>query len=169
MLLLRSYSHGSTIFLYYFIKKGMHFFRKTSYDINGIQNIKNEFNGYQWYFKQNQKILNHLNTFVRDSFMLIDIPKFNGNKGCYRNGFDALNKKIIIESTKHYINTWPFNSNPYNLHGDLSIDNIIYNSNENSITFIDWEHYTQSKSIPWGFDILHLLFETLYFNWKKRN
>ncbi len=46
------------------------------------------------------------------------------------------------------------------MHGDLSLDNIIINSD--GVHIIDWEHYV-ADAAPWGFDALYLLFESLYF------
>jgi thiamine kinase-like enzyme len=46
------------------------------------------------------------------------------------------------------------------IHGDLSLDNIIINAD--GVHIIDWEHYTAAAA-PWGFDIMYLLFVSLYF------
>jgi len=51
------------------------------------------------------------------------------------------------------------------IHGDLSIENILINGE--GVHVIDWEHFNLEGG-PWGFDLVYLFFETLWFGMRKR-
>ena len=51
------------------------------------------------------------------------------------------------------------------VHGDLTIDNIIYSPNK--IRFIDWELYGTSNEI-WGYDLVYLVISSIFFNYYEK-
>jgi hypothetical protein len=167
--LIRNCSHGSEIATYIVTdinsrKKIL----KASTSSSGIKNLKNEFEGWNWYKEIRYPLYKEPLCRVvqqKEKYLKIEIQFIEGIKADYRKGIKN-NSELLKMIIKHYCKTWPFNKYEYSpLHGDLSIDNIIYNSN--GINFIDWEHFNL-KGAPWGFDALYLLFETLWFSMKSR-
>ena len=51
---------------------------------------------------------------------------------------------------------WPKNNKKVPYHGDLTLSNIIFNTNKNNkIRIIDWENYEKNKL--WGLDICYFI------------
>ena len=66
-------------------------------------------------------------------------------------------KSLIEILISHYLKVWPKNNiTPY--HGDLTIDNVLYENLNNPI-IIDWEFF--QKNELWGLDICHLLISSV--------
>jgi len=97
---------------------------------------------------------------INDVIGVVTLSRRNYQNGLVRNA-DVL-KRIV----KHYCDIWPCSSGFSPMHGDLSLDNMIINSD--GVHVIDWEHFV-FDSAPWGFDILYLLFESLYFGMRHRH
>ena len=69
-----------------------------------------------------------------------------------------------MRSIDHYVKFWP--KRPLTkVHGDLTIDNIIYSPNK--IRFIDWELYGTSNEI-WGYDLVYLVISSIFFNYYEK-
>jgi len=167
--LLRNCSHGSEIATYlasnlYSGKKVI----KAAITPAGIKNLESEVNGWNWYQRiRYPHIIAPLCKITqnKNSYFKIEIEFIEGIKADYRKGL-VRNSNFVQKVIKHYCHRWPYYSNALSpFHGDLSIDNIIYNST--GVHIIDWEHFSLSGA-PWGFDALYLLFETLWFGMRKR-
>ena len=65
--------------------------------------------------------------------------------------------ELIINFYKDY---WPINGD-LAIQGDMALNNLVFGNN-NEINIIDWEHFHIADSSFFGFDIIHLLFLTLY-------
>lgn len=167
--LLRNCSHGSEIATYlvsnlYSEEKII----KVATTPTGVKNLESEVNGWNWY----QGVRYPCNiaplckaTQKRGNYFKIEIEFIQGIKADYRKGL-VKNSDSVKKAIEHYCHFWPYYPNALSpLHGDLSIDNIIYNSN--GVHIIDWEHFSLSAA-PWGFDALYLLFETLWFSMRER-
>lgn len=141
---------------------------KASDSVVGIASLKRELAGWEWYrrLRYPQRDVPVCRVLQQNtSYLKIEIEFINGIKNNYRNGLER-NAGLLKRVMLHYCDIWPFYSNGYSvLHGDLSIDNIIYNAQ--GIHIIDWEYFNP-KGAPWGFDAVYLLFETLYFGTKAR-
>jgi hypothetical protein len=166
--LLRNCEHGSEIMTYLATDEfGGKKIIKTSTTPSGIKNLRNEVEGWRWY----KSLRHHSNESIcrivqqRDSYLQIQIDYINGNKPDYQNGL-VRNANAIRSIVEHYCDIWPFSSGSSPMHGDLSLDNIIINSD--GVHIIDWEHY-MLDAVPWGFDIIYLLLESLYFGMRHRN
>lgn len=167
--LLRNCSHGSQIATYLVNNEsGMKNIIKVASTPGGIENLKSEIAGWNWY----QNIRYPLKKYPicqiiqqKNNYLKIKIEFIDGFKADYRKGLEK-NAGLIKKVVENYFHIWPFYPNNISsLHGDLSLDNIIYNSN--GVHIIDWEHFTL-KGAPWGFDVIYLLFETLYFGMRNR-
>ncbi len=162
--LLRNCSHGSEIATY-LAKDGSggKMVIKTSSTPAGIKNLHKEIEGWRWYQKlRYPDTIEPLCSILQEykSYLRLKISYINGDKPVYQTGLDG-NKEAIKKIVKHYCQIWPYSSGLAPMHGDLSLDNIIINSN--GVNIIDWEHFTDCAA-PWGYDILYLLFESLYFS-----
>lgn len=134
----------------------------------GIKSLEREMEGCEWY--QQARYLQRkrpccLIIQKKAGYLKIEIEYIEGVKADYRRGLErngSLLKKVMV----HYCDIWPYYPDGLSvLHGDLSLDNIIYNAE--GVHIIDWEHFNR-EGAPWGFDAVYLLFETLYFGMKKR-
>lgn len=140
---------------------------KTSTTSSGIKNLCNEVKGWRWY----QSLRYPLNESIcwiaqrRNKYLQIHIKYIDGIKPVYQDGIER-NADAIRKIVQHYCDIWPSSSDSSPMHGDLSLDNIIINSD--GVHIIDWEHFT-TDAAPWAFDIMYLLFESLYFGMRNRN
>lgn len=141
---------------------------KTAASAAGIYSLKREMEGWEWYqhmrYPERNRPLCRINQ-QKAGYLKIEIDFIEGLKADYKRGFEK-NEAVIKKTMEHYCGIWPYYPDGSSvLHGDLSLDNIIYNVE--GIHIIDWEHFSR-KGAPWGFDAVYLLFETLYFGMKIR-
>lgn len=167
--LIRNCSHGSEIATY--LKTDNLTGRsiiKSSSTSNGIKDLKNELEGWQWYQqKRYPELTNQLCNVIQNkkSYLKIDIKYIDGRKGYYIKGL-LYNDILIQMAIKHYCDIWAYSSKSnVPLHGDLSLDNIIYGPD--GLHIIDWEHFS-ADGAPWGFDAIYLLLESLWFGMRER-
>tara|TARA_B100001057_G_scaffold446114_1_gene484390 strand:+ start:22294 stop:23040 length:747 start_codon:yes stop_codon:yes gene_type:complete len=135
-------------------------FFKDSYD-----ELKNEYNGFKWYSKYRDISVSLLKNHKFNHYQL-KIEYIKGSKIKYKLGL-VNNYERVLSSIKYYnsiIETEYALTKKYPLHGDFSLDNIIFN--KNNISIIDWQHFTLLDSYR-GFDILNLIFEQFYFDYYK--
>ena len=142
---------------------------KSSTSENGINSIKSECEGINWYnnlsknkiiynFEKKTKTYYKVNIDVNRGFFNIT---FNPN---YFNG-----KKYLDLTINHYIQIWE-NYKSYEFapfHGDLSlVGNVMFNKAD-EVLFVDWEHFNNNSKIPTGMDIIMLLLENVFHDLKK--
>ena len=124
---------------------------------NNDQKLTNEFCGYKWYFKQlNKKKLNKKKLKVEKKSGSLILPIL---KGQHFNFWDKniYSTDLVDKVIKHYKLLWPKKKYvPY--HGDLTIENIIFQE-KNNIIFIDWENHKPKEE--WGLDICYFLISLL--------
>jgi hypothetical protein len=167
MILLRNCPHNNGI--YTLINEDQDEVLKSSYSDDGIIRIRNEYAGYTWYFKQNQ-ILNksklELFEIKNGKYSRLQVKLFSGHAGeCYND--ISYNKEYILRAVNAYKEVWPTTKGRLSpVHGDFSIGNIIFN--EDSSTIIDWEHF-QPAAAPWGFDLVNLFYESIFFSFNNRD
>lgn len=168
--LLRNCSHGSEIGSYLLTGNSTQSKKivKVAYTHEGIVNLRHEIEGWSWYQQccnlQDRpfscEVLQE-----RDSFLKITIEFIEGEKPNYGIGLLG-NAAILVETIKHYCSTWMSNNAMLApIHGDLSLDNVIRNSE--GIHIIDWEHFHLNGG-PLGFDAVYLLMESLWFSMRNR-
>ena len=166
MILVRNCPHNNGI--YTLINEDRCMVSKSSYSDDGIIRLRNEYAGYQWYFKQNY-ILNNsqLELFETKNGMYsrLQVKLFSGYAGeCYKD--IGHNREYILRAIKAYKEVWPTNKGRLSpMHGDFSLGNIIFN--EHSLTIIDWEHF--QLAAPWGFDLVNLFYESIFFSFNNKN
>jgi len=167
--LIRNCGHGSEHATYLATdESGGRKIIKTATIPSGIKNLHNEVEGWCWYqrmrYAATQKpicrIIEERNRYFKMEIAFIDGYTLSYYKGLERNA-DAI--RTIV---RHYCDVWSRSSDPAPMHGDLSLGNIIMNSE--GVHIIDWEHYV-AGSVPWGFDVIYLLCETLYFGMRFRS
>lgn len=168
--LTRTFSHGSEIcqFLERDASGNVNRFIKVASTFAGIIYIKNEKEGLDWYIQRYTHFKDLVLNYVfqpEKEYARIEMKYVDGKKPDYRKGLtknvEAMNR--IIE---HYLSVWPKNENSlYPIHGDLSLDNVIFQNEK--ILICDWEHFAKHVAL-WGFDILYLIFETLWFEIREK-
>ena len=135
---------------------------KSSSHKKGINSIKSEICGLDWYSKRNSIELSYAVYKVSDSYInlnfkglkVIDIPG-----ECSYSNYKALIPTVI----DHYCQVWGKESgNMWALHGDLSLVGNILFLDLDSPFFIDWEHF-KNNAAPAGFDVLNCILELIYY------
>ena len=120
--------------------------------------MSNEINGLKWYCKISGNKIDLIKFNKNTNFYYLDIKFFEGKKNIFYKSL-LENENLISRAIDHYADIWPKKSN-IRCHGDLTIDNIIYNKNE--VKFIDWEMSGVSNE-PWGYDLVYLLISSIFF------
>ena len=138
---------------------------KASYDKNSIRSLKNEHDGFMWYFSKKpllEKLLvSKLKKRIYNNFAKIEIPLLPGNSV---NAYDSIciNEKYVLLAIDEYLSV--SKKNDFRFHGDFSVGNILYNKNDCYI--IDWENSVIDQKF-WGVDILNIFFESIFFSFDK--
>ena len=142
------------------------FIIKSSSSEIGINAIKNELNGIEWYNNQGVEKLSILVEKEMPKYLRTKCLFIPGLVHPYDQGFSK-NEKYIKLIIDHYCEIWPKSHSKndlYSLHGDLSMCNVIFNKSRIPI-IIDWEHFNL-HSAPLGFDALNLLFEQTWIEYE---
>ena len=134
------------------------YIRKITSNKRYFNYLQNEIRGLQWYqkYSKNKNVLIKYNK--NSNFFFLDIKIFKEKKNIFYKSIEE-NSFLISKAIDHYLKIWP-NKTHVRCHGDLTIDNIIFN--ENKIKFIDWELSGLSNE-PWGYDLIYLLISSIYF------
>ena len=166
--LVKNCSHGKEVVTFYFENNQEKNIIKSSSCQTGIEQIKQEVNGWNWYqSKRYPNFKTNLCNIIKsnENYIKIKIQYIEGRKEKYSKGIQK-NSVLINNIIKHYCNIWQgYNENRFPLQGDLSIGNVI--TNKDGIHIIDWEHFSLDGA-PFGFDAYNLLFEQLWFSMKGR-
>jgi len=166
--LIRNCSHNNEVATFYFEKNQEKAIIKVSSTQPGIEEIKQEVEGWRWYQsrrypnskKELCEIIDRKKNYIKIKIQYIEGCKEEYSKGIQKNA--VLTTNII----QHYCDIWQGDKeNTHPCHGDLSIVNVI--SNKDGIHIIDWEHFSLNGTPPFGFDAYNLLFEQLWFSMKK--
>jgi hypothetical protein len=166
MILLSNCRHGSEIAVYSGVRNNRPFLRKAASTPDGINDLRQEWLGWQWYVAQYSYLKNLPKAEQKEhsSYLRIDFPWIPGNKGAYQDGIFR-NRTLIEAALGHYVDVWP-QERGVPMHGDFSIDNLLFENNR--VAIVDWEHFSVEKT-PWGFDVLHLIFETLWYDVQEKH
>lgn len=143
------------------------FISKTTFSNNNYIDLENEFKGFKWYSSY-KKINVFFSEIKKLNQFQLNIEYIHGSKIKYNLGL-IKNYESILSSIKYYnsiIVKEYSKTKKYPIHGDFSLDNIIFNKKD--IAIVDWQHFTLLDSFR-GFDILNLIFEQLYFDYYKKN
>ncbi len=142
---------------------------KTSSSPEGVKNLHQEIEGIHWYNSQNK---NNIEVAVEKEtlhYISLKYKFISGEKAVFQNGY-WLNRKWISLAIEHYCEVWKWSSENndglYPLHGDFSLDNIIFI--DDGPVILDWEHFSMNVA-PLGFDGLYLMFEALWFETGNKN
>lgn len=169
--LLRNCSHGSQIstYLAYGGNGGKKSIIKAASTVAGMSGLKRELEGWRWYqslrYPDRKDPLCRVIREKEGRYLKIEINFIEGTRAGFNFAVEK-NSSILKRAIGHYCDIWPYNASGLSaLHGDLSLDNIIYNTD--GIHIVDWEHFS-SGGVPWGFDAMYLLFESLYFGIARR-
>lgn len=142
---------------------------KSSYTVDGMSRLSRENTGYKWYFTQINISDSNLLRFVRlenGLYCKLYIKLFSGLPGdCYKN--ISFNQYELMKAIGTYSKVWPRQKGKLApVHGDFSLGNLILCGEKTTI--IDWEHFRQDAA-PWGFDLVNLLYESVFFSFKGRD
>ena len=155
-------THKNNIAVYKCRKNEECFYKKIAFSLSSNRLIENEKRGYDWFCKIAEK--DYRVILSRNNFFEIQIPEFRGKvysrnisiKGCENE------IEIIIN---YYKRTW-LKAQPFSIHGDLALSNIICGKGED-INIIDWEHFHLADPVYFGFDIVSMLFIALRNQFKE--
>ena len=140
------------------------FYKKVSFSESSNSIIENEKKGYSWFFSRiGEKDKTEL---VKTPFYEINIPEFKGMKFPFNYKFPR--NATIVELIIEFYKTYWFGIDKIAVQGDLALSNVVCGHN-NEIYIIDWEHFHIANSEYFGFDIIHLLFLTIFQRVNKIN
>ena len=166
--LIRNCSHNNEVSTFYLEDGTGKWIIKSSSSTGGIEQIKQEIKGWDWY--SSRVYLNGRESFCqvmgdKQDYIKIRVKYIDGHKAKYSGGI-LRNSDMVSNAIKHYFSVWGKGDSGFApLHGDLSIDNLV--SNKERVRIIDWEHFNL-KGAPVGFDAYNLLFEQLWFSLRGR-
>jgi len=166
--LLNNCAHGKEVYTYLVTRGEKKYLRKTSHTIDGTFILDREARGWEWYQARRYPppAPSRIRYEKRNEHSILEAEWIEGSKGLYTKGLGP-NAQWIEQAIMHYREVWPrSDKNRVPLHGDFSLDNILFNSTGTHV--IDWEHFAEEGG-PWGFDALYLLFETLWSGMKGRS
>lgn len=166
MILIRNCPHNNGIHTFYNKEKGT--LIKTSTTSYGVASLQREYNGYIWYTDLLSLYDNSCITFYTHSSLLyskLERKYISGKIGDPTKSLSE-NNALLLQAINIYLERWPFEKKLFvPMHGDFSLGNIIFT--EGNATIIDWEHFSYNIA-PWGFDLVNLLYESLFFTLKRR-
>jgi len=166
MNLLRNCPHNNGIYTFFDLNSKI---IKSSYSEKGINSLSREYRGYKWYLdriKCNRSSTLCLYKRQSGTYARLFIPFFNGGSVNYYDDISC-NFSYLLKAIEVYIDIWPTNkSNKTYMHGDYSLGNLIFDPLSKEMPLIiDWEHFRE-RSMPWGFDLVNLLYESVFFSFK---
>ena len=149
--LIRENSHNNDVSTFYdTLEKKYHKIASTS---AGKKLITSDANGISYFNSLNKKYkINYKLKKQKKNYRLI-IDQINGKKVNYNDPFDK-NYLYCQKLINYYLLKWP-NTKIQKCHGDLTLDNIIFDKKK--ISIIDWEHHKKSKQIFYGYDLIYFL------------
>lgn len=162
LILLRENSHNNDISVFYDNKNRNYY--KISYTNHGDQLIKNELNGIIFFnkFLPESKITFEL--FKKKNYRRLKINKIHGKIVNYNDSFYN-NYKFFEKILSFYLTKWP-NGKKQFAHGDLTLDNIFFHKNK--FIIFDWEHFTASNELFFGYDLIYLLLSGIILPGEKK-
>jgi hypothetical protein len=134
------------------------YIKKSAVTSQSISKLKREVAGSKWYQHISEEDLiseiTDLQKYYSVRFFFVVGCKANFRKGYW------FNREYVERALGKYCEIWArLPDNSMVIHGDYSIDNLIFR--DDGVTIIDWEHFSYT-SIPKGFDALNLIYEQLY-------
>ena len=151
----------------YFLRNNKSFL-KTSNTIKGVRKIILEKKGYHWYLnKQKKKVKNFIKSInIKKKQAHIELKRIEGYQLKSWAPLKLNYKKL--KSFFYYYKKYLYSSNKNCcVHGDLTLDNIIFNKSNTFI--IDWEFFNKKKNFR-GYDLAYLYLSALclpYLHLKK--
>ena len=137
---------------------------KSSTSENGINSIKSEAEGIDWYNILSKNKISYKLERETINYYRINI---NANKDFFNINFNPNYlkvKKYLDLAVIHYIEIWRnYKGQDFApLHGDMSlIGNVMFNKTD-EVLFIDWEHFENNLKVPTGLDIIIFLLENVF-------
>lgn len=158
--LLRNCAHGSEVATWVASDERGRRYVKVALTEEGRAALRSEAAGWRWYDTARRATRTTCNVVRNDPHVVrIEILEVPGRAARAADGISG-NSTLLERTLHHYCATWTPTAAPVPLHGDLSFDNVI--DGPDGPVIIDWEHF-QSDAAPWGFDVIYLLCESLYF------
>lgn len=156
--LIRPTSHGNNISVIHI--PSLNIIRKSTTSTNSLPYLYNEYRGIFWYsgrrFSNAPPRVSAPISFGPLTYL--DIPLYPSTTKIPYTLPISCTAPYILAAFEHYFASWP-KAQTVSFHGDLTLSNIIFSHNNPII--IDWEHFSSSDLLPWGFDLLYLLLSAL--------
>ncbi len=151
MYLIRENSHNNEISTFY--EKSERKFYKITCSKYGKKLIENEINGISFFNSFNKKNKINYELDKNKNCHRLKVNLIKGKKTNYNYSFEK-NFHYFEKFIDYYFFNWP-KSEFQQCHGDLTLDNLIFNKKK--ISIFDWEHFQKSKKIFYGYDLIYLL------------
>ena len=167
--LITNNTHNNNTALYKCYNDNKVFYRKAAFSHWGNKVIENENKGYEWFYKDSEFLAKI--RFMKKYFYELEIPEFNGRKFPSESVISG-NEESIEKIIAFYKDRWS-TENDFTVHGDMALCNFIID--KNNIKLVDWEHFHYSDKEFFGYDIINMLFISIYheskrtFSLNKRN
>ena len=142
---------------------------KSSYSPDGMSRLTRELAGYTWFRERaglpsDSKLRLFQNK--RGSYARLRVTYFTGERYSSVLGLGA-NRQSLLAAINLYTDLWPRVPGRLSpMHGDFSLGNMI--EHDGALLLIDWEHFKE-EGAPWGFDLVNMLYECVFFSFKKRD
>ncbi len=159
--LITNNSHGNNLAIYKCYDSGRIFYKKVAFSRKANILLENEKKGYDWYLGGSQTPSQVRLT--KKHFYELDMPEFEGRKFPANNPISG-NEADIIRIIDRYRDKW-LQSKDFAVHGDMALCNIIIGKND--INIVDWEHFHAADRSYFGFDIINLIFISLFYEYRK--
>jgi hypothetical protein len=167
MILVSNCAHDNGIYTY--INEVTGLVIKSSYSPEGITRLEQERVGYEWYFRLGGLLGVEPLSMSKNkagSYGRLKVRRFPGHSG---NSYGSLsgNRDDLLAAVAFYSRVWPRLADGLApMHGDFSLGNMIFHDDQ--ISLVDWEHF-RPDGVPWGMDLLNLLYESVTYSLHGRN
>jgi hypothetical protein len=154
--------HRNSIALYKCYDEEKTYYKKVSLTQRSNKLIENEKRGYSWFLngvEENSQV-----RLIKDYFYELDIPEFEGRNFPPNNKISG-NEPYIEMIIDYYKRKWA-SADEFTIHGDLALCNVIITST-GDMRVVDWEHFHYADRACFGFDIVNMLFISLYCQFRR--
>jgi hypothetical protein len=164
--LISNNAHNSEVYVYLNEdNSGKRTARKVAMSEHGISALRREYAGWSWYsgrrYSSGNAPANRL--IVKPGCITWELDWLPGNCPRLDKGLGP-NRIALNQAIDHYISIWPIGKKSVPMHGDYSLVNLLLGPHGTHV--LDWECFNENGP-PWGFDALHILFETLWYTREK--
>lgn len=134
---------------------------KTTFTSDGVAGLQAEYDGLAWYASRlNQDITTMVLQFrATTGYARLETHYVDGTVVPMPADPDGLSNKLEASVEYYFAHLWSGPDTPS--HGDFSLSNHVFNTAENVLHIIDWEHF--NRTLPPQYDPLYMIVEPFLF------